>query len=268
MHRIVFHSVALLLLAAVAAPTTARAESEGFHYIPLRPSFEYAIGEKFYNELEFNVIYALLSEGVYRGSGDAEPMLGFGALLHGVWQQSRFVALSPQYGLDMFFGSPSDSSGGTRPRLSLQAPLGLHYIFQLYKDDRDPTGTRLGDNFVLYLGPLFPLTLDLTTDGYSTSGDLGLQVGLAFNRTFGSTLVQFKAAVSRFFTGYFYINDLAEDNLQQITGDVADYGLGAEWFYLPWRFGLGVDYHMTSSLGDLQGDTAYLGAVQIRYFPK
>jgi hypothetical protein len=266
--------LALLLLTQLIGLSLAHADSSGFHYIPLRSNLEHVFRSKRPIEFEFQTLIAQLSESVYGGTGSDTTMVGFGVLGRVSWSPSSMVTVSPEYGLDFFVGNPVDVTGSKRPLLSLQVPLALHYTIQLYRDDRlsgnttlDPQLNDTGKNLKFYFGPLLPLVLDVTTDGFTTSGDFGVQVGTSYAWPWGNNLFAMQGAVAKFLTGYFYNNDLNQDNLEEITGEPLDLAGGFEWLYLPWRFGLASDFHWTSSLADIQGDTVYIGSLRFLYYP-
>ncbi len=230
------------------------AQSEGFHYIPASPGFGALFHEQGSRLTEIGTVLLFLDEGVYRGSGDDSLMVGVGGVYRPRWQQSAFTILSPQYGIYFFFGDPNDRSGGRRQRFSLQAPLALHYSLQLMRDDSDRAQKR---SLSLFGGLLSPLTFDWTDDGVTTSGDLGIQVGLAYAMPLRQLAFEVHAAFAQFLIGYFYIDDLQQQDFDTIEQQVSDLSAGLQWFYQPWQLSLVTDFHWTSGLADVDNNRIY-----------
>ena len=246
----------------IASPTTLLAT--GFHYVPATPGGVKPYVDKDVASVDWSVVLAWLGNSTYGGPpGGSDVMTGAGVLYRQRHHRNLFSAWTPQVGFYLFSGTPSETATRARQRFSMQLPLALHYTIQLYRDDR-PRLQGFGSSLVI--GPVLPLTFDITADGWSTTADLGVQLGIHGSYYWQRFAVEAGFSYAKFIIGYIGQDDLNGRNFGRLQGRASDYALGLRGHFLPWNLALFVDMHLTESLANVGGDSIYIGDAGLQVY--
>jgi hypothetical protein len=244
----------LLALSVSLFANGAAAQSSGLVYLPGGPHFSGYLQASDKIEVQARYVFASVGPGVFLGSGQRTNLQGAGMLLRQRFQLHPFAAIVPQYGLIALVGEAEDASGGRRRHTSMSLPLGLYYSVRLLWDSTEEGSSTTLSGFI---GSNMPFVFDFTADGWQTTGGLGVQGGFIYSKPVGAVIVDASISLAKYLFGYFYINDLGRDDLEIADGRPFDLGGGLEVFYPKLNAGLRGEYHWTSGLADVQGDTIY-----------